>query len=431
MSEKKRIICFGPGPQFKGGLANYNTSLAKAFDARGDVETHIVSWTQQYPAIVPREFIDKESKTDFLKGTNIRTHYITNYNNPFSWSSTVKLMRNLNPDLVIFQWSIALQGLPLSRIAKGLKKHSIPFIFDLHFVLQKEHSSIDKYLSKLAFKQVDNFVVHAHKIADELKTVQESRKFEVKEDADAFTQDKNKVLKLYHPVYDLFEPLEDFDAEQFKKENNLKEHVFLFFGFIRKYKGLHNVIKAFHQLTQMRDDVSLMICGESFWNTLDDKKVSTQVKEFLFGLAKKVFLNKQDDERNYRPLELVDELNLEDEVYLHNDFIPNEDVARYFQLSDAVVLFYEYATPSGVESIAYNFNKPILATNVGHFPETINDGYNGYLAEAENIDSMCEVMQNAIESPIPASHVQETTEQMSWENYAEAIYKAFVSNRTK
>ncbi len=425
MSDIKRIVCFGPGPQFKGGLANYNTSLAKAMDKRPDTETHIVSWTQQYPAIVPREFIDKSSKTDFLDGTDIRTHYITNYNNPLTWSETVKKIKEINPALVIFQWSIALQGLPLSRIAAGLKKHGIPFIFDLHFVLQKEHSSIDKQFSKMAFKYVDNFVVHAHKIADELKTLLPKRKFEVQENPTAFAQADNRVLKLYHPVYNLFEPLPDFDVEAFKKKHNIKEHVFLFFGFIRKYKGLHNVIPAFHKLTQMRDDVTLMICGESFWNTLDEKKMATKVKEKLFGLAKSVFLSKKDDEREYRPLELVEKLGLQDDVYLHNDFIPNEDVARYFQVSDAVVLFYEYATPSGVESIAYNFLKPILATKVGHFPETIQDGYNGYLAEADDIDSMCAAMNKAIENPIPPENIRETTKEMSWENYAEEILGAF------
>ena len=44
-----RIVCFGPGPRFKGGIANYNTSLAKTLDSSTDHEIHIVSWTQQYP----------------------------------------------------------------------------------------------------------------------------------------------------------------------------------------------------------------------------------------------------------------------------------------------------------------------------------------------------------------------------------------------
>ena len=78
----KRIVTFGPGPRFKGGIANYNTSLAKALDRRDDTEVHIVSWTQQYPAIIPRDFIDRKSKSDQLAGTQIKVHYLLNYNRP-------------------------------------------------------------------------------------------------------------------------------------------------------------------------------------------------------------------------------------------------------------------------------------------------------------------------------------------------------------
>ena len=68
----KKIVVFGPGPQFKGGIANYNTSLAKAFDRNEDLEVHIVSWIQQYPAIIPRDFIDRKSKTGVRRNGNCR-----------------------------------------------------------------------------------------------------------------------------------------------------------------------------------------------------------------------------------------------------------------------------------------------------------------------------------------------------------------------
>ena len=119
----KTVVCFGPGPQFKGGISNYNTSLAKALQKREDVQVHIVSWTQQYPAIIPREFKDLKSKGDLLEDTGIKVTYLTNYNNPFSWIRTVKLIKSLKPSKVIFQWSIALQGLPLGFIAKRLKRN--------------------------------------------------------------------------------------------------------------------------------------------------------------------------------------------------------------------------------------------------------------------------------------------------------------------
>ena len=61
------IVCFGPGPKFKGGISNYNTSLAKTLDKDPENEVHIVSWTNQYPSIIPREFIDKSSHPTLWK----------------------------------------------------------------------------------------------------------------------------------------------------------------------------------------------------------------------------------------------------------------------------------------------------------------------------------------------------------------------------
>ena len=106
-----------------------------------------------------------------------------------------------------------------------------------------------------------------------------------------------------------------------------------------------------------------------------------------------------------------------------NRFVPNEEVHKYFQVADCIVNYYLTATPSGVESIAYNFHLPILATRVGHFPETVKHGYNGYLAAPDSLDSMAQQMLNIIEHPIDGRHVAETAEKFSWENYAKAVLK--------
>ncbi|MFC2087206.1 glycosyltransferase [Bacteroidota bacterium] len=417
-----RIVAFGAGPIFKGGLANYNTSLAKAFDRIDDVEIHIVSWIQQYPSIVPRDFIDRKSKTDLLEDTKIKVHYVTNYNNPISWKKTAKLIKGLAPDKVIFQWSIAVQGLPLGFIAKWIKKStSIEVIFDLHFVLQKENSAIDKYFTKFALTKSDAYIVHSYKTGKELENILPNQSYYYTTKYETRVNQGKQVIKLFHPVYDMFKPDPEFDIEKAKDELNLNKYVFLFFGFIRKYKGLHNAIKAFAKLAKKRDDVSLLIVGESFWQTLDSKKITTRLKQFIFKIIKALFVKREDDEKNYHPLELIKELNIQHLVTINNEFVPNEEVHRYFQVSDAILLFYETATPSGVESIAYNFKLPILATRVGHFEETVKDGYNGYLAEAENTDSMAEAMEKLILNPLPGEHVAETSKEMSWNNYTRAI----------
>lgn len=419
----EKIVCFGAGPIFKGGLASYNTSLAKALDANENVEVHIVSWTQQYPSIIPRDFIDRKSKTDQLEGTRIKVHYVTNYNNPLTWRKTVKLIREINPSKMIIQWSIAAQGLPLGRMVRMLqKKTGIEIIFDLHFVIQKENSKIDRICTKYALSIARTVIVHSLKTGHELEALFPAKKFfYVSEHVKPDGRPETQIIKLYHPVYDMYKPDPTFDVNKMKKVWGIKKHAFLFFGFIRKYKGLHNAISAFAKLAEKRDDVTLLVVGESFWQTLDTNKFSTRLKQLVFRVAKSVFMKKGDDEKDYRPLDLIDELGIRDKVILMNDFVPNEDVHKYFQLSDAILLYYLYATPSGVESIAYNFKLPILATAVGHFPETVKDGYNGYLAEPENIESMAEAMEKIITHPIPGENIEESSKEMSWSNYAAAI----------
>ncbi len=425
MNQAPRIVCFGPGPRFKGGIAQYNTALARALHDEG-AEVHIVSWTQQYPAIIPREFVDKSSRTSFLDGYDIPVHYLTNWNAPRSWTKTVRLLRELKPDKVIFQWYNPTQGIPLGYITSQLRKSSTAeILFDLHFVAAKEQSSLDARLTRRALKHGHSFIVHAYKTADELKALMPDRTL-------ALTLDGARVvaggpllpiLKLYHPIYSLFKPDPVFDKEAWKQQHGLRKHVFLFFGFIRKYKGLHHAIRAFAELAKKRDDVSLLIVGESFWNTLDEKKLSTKLKSAVFGTLKKLFLKKSDDERDYRPLDLIDELGIGDRVVVVNRFVPNEEVPQYFQASDAVVLFYETATPSGVESLSYNFRMPAVAARVGHFPETIKDGFNGYLAAPNDLPDMVRAMERAIDQPIPRENVVEATREMSWANYAKAILK--------
>lgn len=417
----KKVVCFGPGTKFKGGIANYNTSLAKAFDKNPDIETHIVSWIQQYPAIVPREFIDKESRVNQLEGTRIKEVYLCDFNKPGTWKKTADYIISLNADKVIIQWYNAMQGLPLSKIVNRIRKKSdAEVLFDLHFVVPKENSTLDTYFTKMGLKTANRFIVHSLKTYGELSELFPQRDIKLSYDGNR-RKNEFTALKLYHPIYDMFKPDPDFDKEKFKAEHGLKEHVFLFFGFIRKYKGLHQAIKAFAKVAEKRDDVSLIICGESFWNTLDSSKMSTKIKEATFGLLKKMFLNSKDDEKNYRPLDLIEELGIEDKVLLVNKFVANEEVPQYFQTADSVLLFYLTATPSGIESISYNFNMPILATRVGHFPETIKHGYNGYLASDGNIKEMAGIMELSINEPIDRSNVAESSAKMSWENYTKVI----------
>jgi glycosyltransferase involved in cell wall biosynthesis len=76
--------------------------------------------------------------------------------------------------------------------------------------------------------------------------------------------------------------------------------------------------------------------------------------------------------------------------------------------------------------MAYNFSKPILASKVGHFPETILDGKNGYLANDGDTSDMAQVMARFLREPIPESNMEEMAARFSWEKYAMAISRPWL-----
>lgn len=420
----QRIVVFGPGPRFKGGIAQFSISLCKALEAQGN-EVILVSWLQQYPSIIPRDFLDRSSKLNLLEGSHIQVHYLTNYNNPISWHSTANFISSLKPDKVIFQWAIAIQGLPMGYIA-GKLKSLIPkteVVFDVHNVVQKEGGALDRLLTRYALKKADTYIMHGKITIEEFGRFLPEVKFRIAANGERFG-DVKTILSLFHPKYDIYQPIQPFDINEERLKLGLQlngkvaKTVFLFFGFIRKYKGLHYALEAFAELRKTHPDAMLLVAGESFWDTVDKKKLSTRIKSAIFKLLKSIFISSKDQEKNYRPLDLIEELGLNNSVVVVNRFIPNEEVARFFLVSDAVVNFYEYATPSGVESIAYQFEKPVLATKVGHFAKAISPGLNGYLAEAADINSMTETMHLFIEKGIDKVAFENYCAQYSWESYA-------------
>ncbi|MEX1189934.1 MAG: glycosyltransferase [Bacteroidia bacterium] len=419
----QHIVIFGPGPRFKGGISNFTTSLANSLHKEG-AKVSIVSWSQQYPAIIPRDFVDKASKRDLLEGRDIQVQYLTNYNNPFSWYKTAKLIASLKPDIVIFQWAIAIQGLPMGIISRKVKDLSpqTEILFDVHNVVQKENGKLDRILTRFALKSADSYIMHGQVTIDEFSNFLPEIKYEIS-DTGLRESDKKTIIKLFHPVYDMFKPKPNFDVEAVKLELGLKTNVFLFFGFIRKYKGLHYAIESFATLLKDYPDSSLLIVGESFWDTVDKTKLSTKLKQFIFNTARFILLRKADSEQDYKPLALIKQFGIESNTVVINRFVPNEEVYKYFQVSDAIVNFYEYATPSGVESIAYNFNKPILATAVGHFRFAIIDSQNGYLANAADVPSMALAMKKIIENPISKSSIEHIAAAQNWKNYSKAILR--------
>jgi D-inositol-3-phosphate glycosyltransferase len=226
----------------------------------------------------------------------------------------------------------------ICRIIKRNKYTKVISIVDN--IIPHEKRPSDRLLAKFWIKCVDGFVCMSKSVIDDLKTF--------------FTPTVTPKPTLYcaHPLYDNFgDPVSKEVAKQ-RLALDERFHYLLFFGFIRDYKGLDLLLKAFADEKLRKYPLKLVIAGEFYC-----------------------------DPKPYH--NLVDNLGIKDNVVMSNDFIPDSEVVNYFCAADIVVQPYKSATQSGVTQIAYHFNKPMIITNVGGLSEFVPDGKVGYVTDPD------------------------------------------------
>ncbi len=210
----------------------------------------------------------------------------------------------------------------IARMIKKNKHTKILAICDN--LIPHEKKFFDTPFTKYFISVCDGFLTMSHSVKQQL------------EDWNV----KQKVIYSPHPMYDMFG--DEMSKTQAKQALQLDEQTnyMLFFGFIRKYKGLHLLLDAFADERLQSLNLKLIVAGEFY-----------------------------EDAQPY--FEQIQHLNLEDKVILSNDFIPNSEVSKYFCAADCIVQTYLNATQSGVTQIAYFYNKPMIVTNVGGLAELV------------------------------------------------------------
>ncbi len=296
--------------------------------------------------------------------------------NPLNWYSVGKKIQKDAPDLIIYKYWMPFFapcfGL-INQIAKNNKKTKSLVICDN--VIPHEKRLGDISLTKYFFNTVDYFVLMSGSVKNDLFTIKASAKHKL----------------LFHPVYSNFGEIVNKDEAK-KKLNISKSKNILFFGFIRKYKGLDTLIEA-ASLLKEKMDIGIIVAGEFY-----------------------------DNEQKYR--DLIKEKSVENQLYLFNDFIPTSEVKYYFSAADVVVLPYKDATQSGIVQIANNFAKPIIATNIGGLGEVIKNGETGYLVERENPKQLADVIikfyaENKEQDFV--ENVKKELDKFSWQKFADGL----------
>lgn len=327
------IVIIGPAHPYRGGIALFNERLALAFQEDNHT-VEIITFKLQYPSIL---FPGKTQLSDDNAPKNLKITQQINSINPLNWLKIGTKIKNQQPDLVIFSYWMPFMAPCFGTIASKIKKNGKPNIIGLiHNIIPHEKRIGDNFLSSYFIKRVHGFIAMSDSVVKDLKT---------------FTD--KPITLTPHPLYDNFGDIKP--KTEAKKLLGLAPdfNYLLFFGIIRKYKGLDILLNAFADEQLRNKNLKLLIAGEFY-------------------------------EDNTEYLNIIKEKNLTNDVIISDAFIPNTAVANYFCAADMVVQPYKHATQSGVTQIAYHFNKPMLVTDVGGLKEIVPNNVAGYVTQANS-----------------------------------------------
>ena len=378
-----KIIILGPAHPLRGGIAIFNERLARQFQNEGHDVT-IYSFSLQYPDFLfpgTTQYSSEPAPADLNIITKI------NSINPFNWMVVGNEIKNLKPDLVVVRYWLPLMGPALGTILRRIKsnKHT-KIICIADNVVPHEKRFGDHAFTKYFIKPVDAFITMSEKVLTDLRS---------------FTQTKPAVLQP-HPLYDVFGNAVSKQDARAHLGINQDSFVFLFFGFIRKYKGLDMLLEAFAKLKQSQlqnpnSQIQLLIAGEFY----EDRKLYD---------------------------ELIEQLGIKEDLILKTEFIADSEVKYYLCAADAVVQPYRNATQSGVTPLAYHFEIPMIVTNVGGLPAFVPHGKVGLVCEP-NVDSIAaameQFMQTGSEQFLP--QLREEKKKYGWDKMTAAVLQLAAS----
>jgi glycosyltransferase involved in cell wall biosynthesis len=368
---KKVIIIGSAWPLRAGGLATFNERLAKQFIQEG-FDTSIYTFSLQYPSFLfPGS--TQLSKEPAPIGLKIKS--CINSINPMNWFKVGNELRKLKPDFIVVRFWMPFFGPCLGTILKIVNHNKFTQIICIaDNVIPHEKRMGDTVLTKYFLSSIHRFVTMSEKVNADLKT---------------FTQKPS--INIVHPIYDNFGDM--VSKEEARKHLGLPVHekIILFFGFIRKYKGLDLLLEAMNDSRIKEANIKLLIAGEFY-----------------------------DNKEEYETI--ISKYNLANSLYLRTQFIDNTEVKYYLGAADFVIQPYKHATQSGVTPLAYHFEKPMLVTNVGGLADLVPHLKVGVVTEPNALAIASGIIQlYEFGETHFLKHLCEEKKKLSWGNLIAAI----------
>ncbi|UCF78328.1 MAG: glycosyltransferase [Candidatus Eiseniibacteriota bacterium] len=371
MAEKLRFCILGPAYPLRGGIAQYLAILYELLEKTHEVS--FISFRRQYPSFL----FPGETQLDPGKPRiDVKPKALIDSIGPLSWLKTFAYLKTLRPHLLILKWWTPFFAPCYSVICFLARKFigsKVLFICDN--VIPHERRLVDRFLTALAFSQVDYFITLSHSVTEDL----------------AVLKPRAVVAEIAHPSYSYF-TFGKMEPEDARRKLGITRPFVLFFGYVRPYKGVHVLLDAFSK-ARKSVEATLAVVGE-FYEPRDPY------------------------------VDHITRLGLQEDVMLVDRYVSDEEVGVFFSAADVVILPYISATQSGVIQIAFAFHKPVISTAVGGIPEVVKDGVNGILVPPCDSDALADALRRFFEGGLSGPMVEKIREEspeFSWTPLVQAL----------
>jgi len=368
-----KVTIIGPAYPLRGGLASFNERLTREFLQNGH-QVSIYTFSLQYPSFL---FPGTTQYSSEPKPKDIHINVAINSVNPFNWVKTGLCLKKEKPDIIVVRYWLPFMGPCLGsilRIAKLNKHTKVICIADN--IIPHEKRMGDNLFTKYFLPTIDAFITMSEKVLVDVKRLSQK-----------------PVELVAHPLYDNFG--EKISRTTARAVLNIPEtdFVILFFGFIRKYKGLDLLLEAMPKIIEKIPHIKLLIAGEFY-----------------------------EDKKNYSTL--LNNPSLAGKLILHTDFIADSAVKNFFCSANLVAQPYRNATQSGVTPLAYHFDVPMVVTNVGGLPAMVPNGKVGFIAEPNSHSIAEQIIKFYQSTGINfAANIQNEKKKYSWSILMNTVFR--------
>jgi glycosyltransferase involved in cell wall biosynthesis len=359
------VLFVGPRPDAPGGIAQFSSNLIMSVRESADVR--VLAFRRLYPSWTKPGRLAPDTSA---AGASIPVSPVLVPWMPWTWRAGVREARAFGPDLVVAQWWHPLLGPCLRALSTRLRRNGAEVVFVCHNGRPHERFPLTGLLSKRALRSASRLFALSSAVAGELRAMAPAVPVEV----------------LSHPP-NLEVPRGHTGRSPWSERiGPVDGPVVLFFGHVRRYKGLEDLIAA---MPMVREQIpaTLVVAGR-FFTPL----------------------------RHVRSL--VSRCGAEDSVRLHPGYVRGDEVGDLFSCADVVALPYREASQSGIVAQAALFQRPVVATEVGGLAEAVGD--RGILVPPARPDALAAGIVKALQDPPPPPALPA----IDWDDWRRALLGA-------